>query len=265
MLTSFRKDQMLLAKNYALYYGYGRVRELSLFDMAIVDPNGLKVEEFNELKLNNTLVITYLSIFEVHPTEPIYKELAYEDFLLIDGELIKNEDFGTYLVNLKSKKWINHLLNKINRHFNLLESDGLFLDTVGDIELQSISTQVKKQQIDALVNFLSVLKLLYPNHLMIQNNGFEIVIDETCSLIDGILWENPPFSLKESKEWVQVILDKISKIKEQYQLKIFLLLEDSIEKERNSYEQARRIAKKHEFLLYHASKDYIEGFNILKG
>lgn len=265
MLTSFRKDRLLAAKNFALYYGYGRADELSLFDAVIVDPNGLKQEEFEQLRLKKTIMITYISLLEVHPTDPVYKELTYEDFLLIDGEPVKNEAFGTYLVSLRSKKWINTLLNKINCHFSVIKSDGLFLDTIGDIEFHFLPEQIKKQQLHAAANFLSVIKMLYPNHLLIQNSGLEMVAEETAAYIDGILWENPPFTLEQSQEWVQVILTKLTKLKERHHLKIFLLLEETIEKQRNAYEQAKRIAKKHNFLLYNASKKYVEGFNIIKG
>jgi hypothetical protein len=265
MLTSFRKDRLLSANNFALYYGYGKAKELSTFDMAIVDPNGLKLTEYEELRMNNTIVITYLSIFEVHPTEPIYQELTYEDFLVVDGRPLMNEAFGTYLVSLRSKKWINHILNKINRHYNDLESDGLFLDTIGDIELNLLPERMKKQQLDAVVNLLSVLKMLYPNHLLIQNNGVETVVQETFAYIDGLCWENPPFTLEESQEWVQIIIERLSKLKKQHQLKILLLLEETIEQERNAYEHARRIAKKNDFLLYYGSEKYVEGVNIIKG
>jgi endo-alpha-1,4-polygalactosaminidase (GH114 family) len=265
MLTSFRKDRLLSAKNFALYYGYGKVKELSLFDVVIVDPNGLKLEEYELLRLNNTVVITYLSILEVHPTEPIFQELSFEDFLIVEGKPLKNEAFGTYLVSLRSKKWINHLLNNLNYHFNVIESDGVFLDTIGDIELHVLPSHMKKQQLNAAVNFLSVVKMLYPHHVFIQNNGLEIVAQVTAPLIDGICWENPPFTLEESHEWVQNIIRQLTELNEQHRVKILLLLEETIEKERNVYEQARRIAKKHDFLLYNASKKYVEGFNIIKG
>ncbi|NRD77992.1 hypothetical protein HPT25_11410 [Bacillus sp. BRMEA1] len=265
MLTSFRKDQLLAAKNYALYYGYGRADELSLFDIAIVDPNGLKQEEFEQLRLKKTMVITYLSLLEVHPSEPIYRELSSEDFLLMDGKPVKNEAFGTFIMSLQSKKWMNHLLTKINRHFSIIESDGIFLDTIGDIEFHFLPEKIKKQQLQAAVNFLSVVKMLYPHHLFIQNNGLEMVAEETAAYIDGICWENPPFSLEQSKEWVEVMIRKLDKLKERHHVKIFLLLEETIEKERNAYEQAKKMAKKHDFLLYNASKNYVEGFNIVKG
>jgi hypothetical protein len=262
IVTSFRKDRLLSAKDFALYYGYGKVKELSLFDMVIVDPKGLALSELEQLKQNNTVIITYFSVLEVHPWEPIFKELSIDDFVIVDGEPLLNEAFGTYLVSLQSHKWVNYLLNRMHHNFHVIESDGLFLDTIGDLELHSLPEQWRKQQIHALENILSVAKVLYPNHLFIQNNGLELVAPITAPYIDGICWENPPFTLEESQEWVKVKVDQLCKLKEQYQLRILLLFEETIEQERNAYESGKKIAKKLDFLAYRASKNYVDGFYI---
>jgi hypothetical protein len=255
---------MLLAKNYALYYGYGKVKELSHFDISIIDSKGLTVEEIHQLKVRNTIVITYLSIFEVSPTDAIFKELSYEDFWLIDGEPIKNEVYGTYLVSMHSEKWINYLLNEIQRQIVAQESDGLFLDTIGDVELLNLPKDLMRQQLDGVVKLLFALKMLYPYHLFIQNNGLEKVCQLTAPYIDGICWENPPIGLASSEGWVDVITDKLVTLKDKYNLKVFLLLEESVEVERQAYEKARKFAKKNEFLLYNAPSKYVDGVNLIK-
>lgn len=264
MSTSFRKDRMSIARNYALYYGFGRVNELSHFDIAIVDSKSLSIQEVQELKVKNTLIITYLSIFEVSPTEPIFKELADEDFWLVEGEPIKNEAYGTFLVNIQSKKWINHLLKEVNRQFMVLESDGLFMDTIGDIELHGLPEDIRKQQLEGLIKFLYALKMLYPTHVYIQNNGIEQVCLYTAPYIDGICWENPPIGLAESEEWVNVMENRLLGLGEKYDLQVFLLLEETIEAERKSYEKIKKFAKKHDYLLYNAPYKYVGGVNLLK-
>lgn len=264
MHTSLLKDRMLIAQNYALYYGYGKVEELSLFDLAIIEPKGLEIEELNQIKARNTVIITYLSLLEVHPTESIFQELTNDDFIMLDGEPFKNEAFETYLVNLHSKTWINYLLKEIHFRFQILEADGLFLDTIGDLEFSTIPLNIKEKQLMALTNFLSILKMLYPTRLIIQNNGLETVCQQTAPYIDGICWENPPLSLPESKEWVDLIVQRLAKLKNEYQLKIFLLLEETIEKERNTYTKAKKMAKEQGFLLYNAPSKYVTDVNIIK-
>ena len=184
--TSNRKERMLLAENYALYYGYGKMEELSQFDLIIVEPSGFTIPEFKRLKNNNKVIFTYLSLFQVHPMDNIFQDLTKDDLLFVDGEPLKNYDFGTYLVNLQSKKWMESLLKNVQHHLEELEADGLFLDTIGDIESSSIPASIKRIQMDAIINFLHVLKILYPTHLLIQNNGLNTVCLETAPYIDGI-------------------------------------------------------------------------------
>ena len=227
--TNNRKNRMLTAKNYALYYGYGKVEELSCFDLIIVEPKGFTMPEFKKLRKTNKVLFTYLSIVEVHPTDSIFQELTEEDLLVVDGEPMRNETFGTYLVNLQSKKWMEYLLGNIHHHIEVLKVDGLFLDTIGDIEIASIPSSVKKTQLKALINFLHIFKMLYPTHLLIQNNGLEAVCLETAPYIDGICWENPSFSSPESKEWADQIVQRLSLLKEEFQLKVLLLVEEAAE------------------------------------
>ena len=252
-----RKDRMQSAKNYALYYGYGKMDELSNFDLMIVESKGYTRAEFGQLKESKKVLFTYLSLFEVASTDPVFQELNEDDFLSVDGVPIRNEMFGTYMVNLRSKRWMEHLLRNIHHQLVELKADGLFLDTIGDLEDPLIPKPVKKEQLEAAINFLHVFKLLYPTHLLIQNNGLETVCMETAPYIDGICWENPPFSLDDSKEWNEQIVQRLSLLKERFQLKVFLLFEETMEKKRNSYPLAKKVADDKGFLLYHAPGNYV--------
>jgi hypothetical protein len=184
MENSLRKDRLLVARNYALYYGYGKAEILSRFDMVIIEPKGQTPQDFNRLRKMNTLIITYLSIVEVRPEEPIYQQLDDDDFLTINGKKVENKQFGTFLVNLQSDTWIQHVLKEVYQHFIISGSDGVFLDTIGDID--GFPEEVRKTQLNALVNLLFVIKILYPTHLLIQNNGLEYVYLKTASYIDGV-------------------------------------------------------------------------------
>jgi hypothetical protein len=263
MENSLRKDRLLLSQNFALYYGHNQIDLLSRFDMAIVEPKGQSITNIKRLKVWNTLVISYLSFMEVHPTETIFEQLSDDDFLRINNHKMMNKEFGTYLINLKSKRWIQYLIEEIHHRYNTLESDGIFMDTIGDID--GLPEEVRKEQLVAITNFLFIIKTLYPKHLIIQNNGLEHVILQTSPYIDGVCWENPPVSLPESREWVCLILERLLILKENWKLKILYLLEETVEKERKAYMKARKIAKENDFLLYSASKNYVEGVYVIKG
>ncbi|MDP4085003.1 MAG: hypothetical protein Q8934_10370 [Bacillota bacterium] len=265
MLTSLRKDRMKLAKNYALYYGENGVNELKSFDIVIVEPKATSVQEVEHLQSFNTLVFFYLSMLEVHPTEPIFKELTEEDFIFVNGKPYINEEYGTYLVSLQSRKWIEYLLKQVHKYIQVFHADGLFLDTIGDLESVLIPLTIHEQQLQGAVHFLYALKMLYPKNLFIQNNGLETVCLQTAPYIDGVCWENPPLTLTESKEWVELITKRLKRLQDQFQMKILLLIEETMDKERNAYMNVRKFAKEHNFLLYHASNKYVDGVNIIKG
>lgn len=263
MENSLRKDQLLMAQNYALYYGYGNADLMSRFDIAVIEPKGQTLKEINHLKNKNTLVITYLSIIEVRPDDPIFQNLEDDDFLIVDGKRVKNEQYGTYLVNLQSEAWIQYLLREIYHQLIMLGSDGIFLDTIGDID--GYSEDVRDKQLTALVNFLYVIRILYPNYLMIQNNGLEHVCLQTAPFIDGICWENPPLENQDAMEWVDVIKERLIHLSNQYNLKILLLIEETLDKDRRRYLKARKMVKDYGFSLYSAPNNYVEGVNVVKG
>jgi hypothetical protein len=263
METSLRKDRLLLAQNYALYYGYGHGDLLSRFDVAVIEPKGQRITEIAHLKERNTLVISYLSIIEVRPDEPIFQLLDEDDFLSINGMKVENKQFGTYFVNLQSEVWIQYLLREIYHQYMINGVDGIFMDTIGNID--GYPEGFRHTQLKAVANLLYVIKLLYPKHLLIQNNGLEYVYQETCYYIDGICWENPPLLLEESKEWVDVIKNRLEQLKDCFNLKVMLLIEETLDEDRKVYLKSRKMAKDSGFLLYNAPHNYVNGVNVLKG
>jgi hypothetical protein len=263
MGNSLRKDRLLLSQNYALYYGHGQSDLLARFDVAIIEPKGQVSSDIIHLQNMNTLVFTYLSIVEVRPEEPIYQVLDDNDFLKMDGKRVENKMYGTYLVNLQSKKWIQYLLGEVHHHLMIMGSDGIFLDTIGDID--GLPEELRAEQLSAMVNLLYATKLLYPNHLFIQNNGLEYVIYQSAPFIDGLCWENPPLNNRDSTEWVEVIKNRLMELKNHFQHKVLLLIEESQDVEKKGYIKARKLAKEFDFLLYYAPNNYVEGVNVIKG
>lgn len=262
---SLRKDRLNLSKNFALYYGYGKLDELSRFDVAILEAKGQTPEEIAKMKEKNTLMLMYISVLEVHPNDPIYRKLKDKDFLHVDGKPVKNEEFGTYLVNLKSKTWIAHLLRDSKYKIERLGADGLFIDTIGSIEMFWIPEEMKQQQLLAFTNFLYTLKLLYPAYLFVQNSGVEEVCKYTNPYIDGICWENPPFAINGSEAWCEWIVDRLHTYQQEQDVRVFFLYDKETDRRKKSYPIARKLAKTHNFLLYVATSNYVSGVNPLKG
>ena len=121
------------AGSFTVYYGRNHPEELKRFDIAVIEPMAWNRASILELKQNGVLVIAYISILEAHP-EQLGLALPKEDILQVDGEFIRNEEFNTYYADLQSEKWRSHLYGKARMYLTEYGCDGLFLDTIGNLE-----------------------------------------------------------------------------------------------------------------------------------
>jgi hypothetical protein len=245
------------ASNFALYYGVGRVEELSGFDIAIVEPKGQKSEGINTLHEKGTLVISYLSVMEIHPSFPEFKLLREDDFLKANGKPLQNKVYGTYIADLRSKRWIDMVYHAAGRLIYHEGYDGVFLDTIGNVEMPEIPEEYRESQILSAVTLTTKIRSLSNDCVIIQNNGLERLCEQTAGMIDGICWENPPFGRPESFKWVEKMLHKIKSLKEKYRVQVLLLFED------NESEAAIKVARENNYLIYNAPVGYIKGINPL--
>lgn len=256
------------AKNYALYYGLGRARELAHFDLVIVEPDGHNAASLRVMQDAGTLVLAYLSVMEIPPAAPENKLLRTTDYLSNEGSLLSNVEYGNYLADLRSTRWVGLLLQKAGR---LIQSgyDGLFLDTIGDVESTSIPGELRDLQLMAAVNIVGQLRRRFPQHILVQNSGLEKLCSLTAAYINGICWENPPLGIEACIPWVEVITGKLEKLRDTYGIKVLLLQEEKDEAGLGGvgdntdaiFQLAKDISHSKDFLLYKAPYRYIGGIN----
>jgi polysaccharide biosynthesis protein PelA len=257
-----KKEDMAKARNYVLYYGHGREEELSRFDLAVVEPSGHDADSIHKLKDNGTLVFAYISVMEIQTWSPEFGLLKDTDFLEVNGQKLMNCDYGTYIMDLTSDRWKSLLLHKAGRMLLQYGYDGLFLDTIGDVEMPVIPAHMQTIQMSAAVNLLVLLRKDFPDSLIIQNNGLEKLCLYTADLIDGICWENPPFVRKECIPWVEIVVLQLEMLKTSKSLSILLLTEAKTDTAtgKNS-ELCKHISTEKGFLFYCAPEGYINGIN----
>jgi polysaccharide biosynthesis protein PelA len=258
-----KKETFLKAKTYALYYGRDRSDELSYFDFVIVEPDGQTNETVKKLQSNETLVFAYISIMEISPSSPDFELLNNEDFILKDRIPLQNQTFGTYFINLASHRWNKILLNKLDYLLYQLGYDGVFLDTIGNVESTEIPLLYRDLMYSYAINIIKLIREKYVNSLIIQNNGLNFLLKETACLIDGVCWENPVFGEKDSKLWTNYIIKYLYELNKKKGVKILLLCEqkDNGKKLFKSIKYAEKIAKSKGFLYYKAPYQYIAGIN----
>lgn len=270
-----RLEAFYKANNYALFYGNGREQELAGFDYVIVDPSGQNNHSLQLLKRAGTLVLAYLSVIEIQPAAPEVKLLTKENFLLNGNNPRKNPAYGNLMADLRSSGWQGMLFNKAGTLLANLGYDGLFLDTIADIEFREIPGEERDSLLISAVNFVKDLRDRFPEHIIIQNCGLEKLCYWTAELVNGICWENPLCSSAKEKYWTEKVAGKLAELSSSKNVKIMLLIENSgtannfgtlnnSNPERGDIQRLRflrELAGKFGFLWYHAPYRYIGQVN----
>lgn len=246
-------------KNYGLYYDRDYLKELSEFDLVIIEPLAHPKESIEFLKKNNTLVIGYISILEIDASSETLLLLKEEDYLTIDSERKMNSEYNNYIMDLRSKRWKSLLINKIgdliaNKHY-----DGIFLDTIADIEHFNFDSDLRKVLIAEYVKLLMELRKYFPDHIFIQNNGAGQIIESSAKLINGLMLENQDVSQKNTE-----LNLKLTGLKEKNGIEIFILSEEGKRGKRSKRSNFNRLietSKENDFLLYVAPHNYIGKVN----
>lgn len=249
-----RRERFKTARNFAIYYGSGQSTALKTYDIAIVEPAGQEQAGIKAVQEAGTLVLAYLSVMEINQDMPEYRMLKNDDFLALNGEKIINEEYGNFLVDLCSQRWRNLLAQKAARLLGRTGYDGLFLDTIGDVEDPGWPGSLRDTQLMAAVNIVNDLRGLWPGHILVQNCGLERLASLTAGLVDGICWENPPV-LKSAALWVKKVTLRLVGLKQEYSTQILVLSENRGEGAVNDI--ACKIAREHGFLFYSAPENYL--------
>lgn len=211
----------------------------------MVEPLGHTVEGVRAMQAAGTVVLAYLSVMELAPGAPETRLLGDGDFLCRSGRRLRNEEYGNFLADLRSPRWRGLLLEKAAR---LLDHyDGLFLDTVADVEHNAVGAVLRDTLPVAAASLLKELRTRWPDHVLVQNNGLGLLSSWTAPLIHGICWENPCIG---QTFWVQ----RLRALQTEHGLKVFLLLEAP---EGQDTGPAEAVAAANGFLLYAAPSRYL--------
>lgn len=253
-----RRKRFRKARSFANYYGKGHIEKLAHYDIVIVEPTAHTDQEIRSLQQTETLVLAYVTIMELGSFHGMYPMLKEEDFLIINGEKYYKPMFDTYVLDLKSKRWRGLLHHHVGSLLMKSGYDGVFMDTIGDVEDPVIPLVESKLQINQAVEITRGLRQSFPNHVIVQNNGLERLCEATGPYIDGLCWENPLFAHQESLEWCEAVMKRIVRLKEEYGVRsLFLHESNEVKQKPTAGIMAQAIADKHEFLYYEAPDYYL--------
>lgn len=171
----YPKDKLANVNSYTLYYGNGKIDELKNFDLVIIDPSGETKSGITELKNSGTKTIAYLSIGEVAPWR------WYYDMVDKSWSLGKNENWGSFRIDVRHQGWHDLILNKVIPRIKALGVQGLFLDTVDTVDVEPAMK-------DSMVQLIKQIREKYPNFILVMNRGFT-VMDQAIPFVDGVMFE----------------------------------------------------------------------------
>jgi len=254
---SDRLERFRQAGSFAVYYGRGQSEILSQYDIAIVEPAGQNEQSLAALQAAGTLTIAYVSITEIPEYDPHIKMLRPSDYLNVNGSVVSNVEYRTALADLRSKNWVNLLFHRIGRLIRLADYDGIFMDTISNVEWTVLPAGVRAEQQAAAVEIVRHLRTLYPGHILLQNNGLETICEQTAPYINAVCWENPDFVSPETFRWHENVRLRLQRLARKHGIRVLALLEEGVMEEPRM-ESAVYWAGREQYLVCRSARHYLD-------
>ncbi|UTT43363.1 endo alpha-1,4 polygalactosaminidase [Exiguobacterium aurantiacum] len=242
-------------KNYQVYYGHPTeaiLKDMQNYDLVIIEPLHYTKAQVEQIKARGTKVLGYISVMEVATWNTgLMSKLQSGDFFTRNGQRVHYSEWDSYLTNIASPHFQGLLLTEIQNQVVAKGIDGVFMDTVGDIDNEHLNNPtVLKQQRDGLVNFLKQARARYGDIAMVQNWGFDTLETSTAPYIDGIMWESFNADTIKSDAWSQNMIKKLQAVDAKYSVKTL-----TISTRQNA--ESHKLAKDSGFIHFHEADAYV--------
>ncbi|OGW81389.1 MAG: hypothetical protein A2Z83_02045 [Omnitrophica bacterium GWA2_52_8] len=179
-LRHVQRWMILLDYNAALEL---EVRQSGAYDLVILDAdNHPPLDIFPP----ETVKIAYVSVGEAESYRGYWEKIKTEAFVLDENENWKEN----YYVDVRSAEWSAVLLRKVIPEVLQQGFDGIFmdtLDTAGLLEWRDSGKYAGSRT--AMVRLVLEIHKMYPELLLISNNGYDI-LPEIAPVLSGILVED---------------------------------------------------------------------------
>ncbi|KZZ84733.1 endo alpha-1,4 polygalactosaminidase [Bacillus sp. SJS] len=250
---TLQKNPLDGVHQYKIYYGEpakDTVKKLSGYPLVIIEPTHYSRKEIEKIQQTGTLVYGYINSMEADRwNKNLFKQFEHQDFYYRDGKRVYLKDWDAYLMDMTSFHYRETLLKEIHQQIEHKQLNGVFLDTVGDIDdFFSEDSKEMKQQQESLILLLKVLERRQLS--VIQNWGMETA-QKTAPFIDGFMWEDFQHSYIMNDDWSKEWLKKTRWLSDEYGITIFTVSEKEKEK-------SEQLAEKQGFVHYYAPRDYEE-------
>jgi polysaccharide biosynthesis protein PelA len=191
--TDAAKRSLTGVQSYTIYYGAptaNALRKLAAYDMVVVEPRLWSEAQVQTLQKNGTKVIGYLSVLEQYKSSPLLADSEDADYLKVNGKRDWRSEWKSWSMDISSAHYRSLLVRDLEAQIVAKGLNGVFLDTVGNVDDGIWSDAISNRQRDGVVSFVSALRAAYPTLSLIQNWGLTLLKDRTAPYIDGLLWED---------------------------------------------------------------------------
>jgi hypothetical protein len=240
------------AKSYKIYYNAPNKRilsEMTNYDFVIIEPYHYTAAQVKQIKAKGTKVYGYISTMEAaNWNQELMKRFAPEDFFYRNDQKIYYPEWDSYLMDITSVHYRGVLMEEIQNHIAQKGFDGIFLDTVGDIDNEHKGDVLLEQQ-QGLKTFLQDIQAKYPHLSMIQNWGFGTLKTTTAPYVDAIMWEDFHYKKVSRDGWSLDRIRDLQLLRKQYGLEVLTV--SFTEKGKSAL-----FAKQNGFIHFHTNRGY---------
>lgn len=208
LMMMFFYGPLFRVDSFQIFYGrpdQGKLEELAQQDAAIIEPTAFTEEHIAFLQKKDVLLFGYVSLMQLENWNTKLKQhVIPSDYWLQEGERLYVPDWDTYVMNIGEQHYRDVLMRKISTEVAGKQLDGIFFDTVDDLDYYFRNDPAAKKAMRAgYKQLLNEVKSAYPNLLIIQNRGFESYKAISRKKVDGILWEGFDKQDIENSDWAQ--------------------------------------------------------------
>ena len=181
------RERFQAARTYYVYYGSGKVAELSRFDAVILHTPQMASSDVKRLAALGVVTLGYLTIGQDHRLRdgdgrgPSGKASWYFDGDH-DGHADRDPIWKSYYANPGVPQWRANRVEKAKRLIADYGFDGVFLDMI------SVSEMYPECR-DGMVQMIHDLREALPQAVIVINQGFDIIAT-IAQLTDGIMMES---------------------------------------------------------------------------
>jgi len=175
----------------------------------------------------------------------LYSQLNKADFYKdAHGEKMYFSEWDSYLMDMTSQHYQKLLLEEIQKQIVQKGLDGVFLDTVGNIN-SYLPEKEQEAQNEAMLSFIKKIKQQYTGLSVAQNWGFQTLADYTVPYIDFIMWENFSYDVVGEDDWALDRMEQLVHIRDKFGTQVMAIgFEDE--------EKSRALAEKYQFKFFYS-------------